>query len=409
MNPRSFRSPFGAPAAALLAAATLVLAACGGGESPSGAGATPAAAVSPSTEKATAWTSGPISGFGSVIVNGVRFDDTAAVVSDDSDRPQTRERLKLGMMVEVDGASVSAAAGIGRALRIRFGSEIVGPVSARDAAAGTLVVLGQTVVVTDTTAFDDSLAGGLAGVAIGQVVEVHALFDAGTGTYRATRIEDEAGATAYKLRGVVSGLDTAARTFVLGGQKIAYGGVPPASLPAQLADGMRVRVTLQTAQVDGAWVATSVSSRLRAIDDRSAGHVRGAITAVTGANGFEIDGLKVDTTRAAFPDGRDGIVVGARVEVEGAIVGGVLMAAKVELDDRHAPQRHAFELHGPVASLNATARTFVLRGVTVDWSGPVVWRDGSAATLADGARIEVKGIVSADRTKLVATRISFED
>jgi hypothetical protein len=39
----------------------------------------------------------------------------------------------------------------------------------------------------------------------------------------------------------------------------------------------------------------------------------------------------------------------------------------------------------------------------------VVWRDGSAATLADGARIEVKGIVSADRTKLVATRISFED
>ena len=409
MNPRSLRTPFGAPAATLIVAAALALAACGGGESPSATGtpaATPAAA---STEKATAWASGPISGFGSVIVNGVRFDDTAAVVSDDSDRPQARERLKLGMMVEVDGASVSAAAGTGRALRIRFGSEIVGPVSARDATAGTLVVLGQTVVVTDTTAFDDSLVGGLAGVAIGQVIEVHALPDASTGRYRATRVEDAAGATGYQLRGPISGLDTAARTFVLGGQKIAYGSVPAASLPARLADGMRVRVTLQTAQVDGAWVASAVSSGVRAIDDRPDGHIRGAITVVNGATGFEIGGLKVDTTRAAFPDGRDGIVVGARVEVEGAIVGGVLVATRVELDDRHAPERHAFELHGTVGTPNATAKTFVLRGVTVDWSGTVAWSGGSATALVAGARVEVKGVPSADRTRLVATRISFED
>jgi hypothetical protein len=62
-----------------------------------------------------------------------------------------------------------------------------------------------------------------------------------------------------------------------------------------------------------------------------------------------------------------------------------------------------------VAALDTGARTFVLRGVKVDWSGPVTWRDGSAARLADGARVEVKGVPSADRTRLVATRISFED
>lgn len=404
MKPRPVRSLFRVPAAVLLAASTLVIAACGGGDDPlpvSGAGAVA------STEKATAWAAGPISGFGSVIVNGVRFDDSSAVVSDDSDTTRGRDRLRLGMMVEVDGAAV--AAGSGRALRIRFGSEIVGPVTAKDAAAGTLVVLGQTVAVTDTTVFDDSLAGGLAGIQVGRVLEVHALYDAGTGRYRATRIEDEDSATAYTLRGQVSALDTAARTFVIGGQKIAYGSVPAAALPAQLADGLRVRVTLQTAQVGGAWVATSVRSGVRAIDDRSAGHVRGAITALTGTAGFEIDGLKVDTSRALFPDGRDGLVVGARVEVEGPIVGGVLRATKVELDDRRASERHGFELHGTVVALDTGARRFVLRGVTVDWSGPVTWRDGSAARLADGVRVEVKGVPSADRTRLVATRISFED
>lgn len=416
MTSRSIRTLLRAPAAALLLASA-VLAACGGGggaTAPVAAGAAAGAAAQTdapagaAAEKATAWSAGPITGFGSVIVNGVRFDDSAATVFDDSERPQARERLKLGMMVEVDGASVGATPGTGRALRIRFGSELVGPVSAKDASAGTLVVLGQTIEVTDATAFDDALAGGLAGIAPGRVVEVHALFDASTGRYRATRIEDEAGATAYKLRGVVSGLDTVARTFAIGGQRISYAGIAAAELPARFADGVRARVTLRPAQVDGAWVATAVRSGVRAVEDRPAGHVRGAITAVI-ADGFEIDGLKVDTTRATFPDGREGLAVGARVEVEGAIEGGVLVAAKVELDDRHAPQRHGYELHGVVGSLDATAKTFVLRGVTVDWSRTTSWRDGRATSLVDGARVEVKGVPSPDRTRLVAVSIEFED
>jgi len=55
----------------------------------------------------------------------------------------------------------------------RFGAQVTGPVEAVDAAAGTLTVLGQGVDVTTTTVFDDSLAGGLAAVATGAVVEVH--------------------------------------------------------------------------------------------------------------------------------------------------------------------------------------------------------------------------------------------
>ena len=126
------------------------------------------------------------------------------------------------MMVEIDGVAVDRRLAVGRALRIRFGSEIVGPASDVDVAGGTLRVLGQDVVVTDTTVFDDSIVGGLAGVTAGDVLEVYALYDPALVRYRATRIEREADARFFKLRGVVANLDTTARTLTLGDRVINY-------------------------------------------------------------------------------------------------------------------------------------------------------------------------------------------
>jgi hypothetical protein len=386
-------------ATVLLALSAAIVTACGGG----GDGGT--ATTAGTTERATAYAAGPISGFGSVIVNGVRYDDSAASVSDDDDRAGSREQLKLGMMVEVDGAAV--AGGLGRALRIRFGSEIVGPVSAVDTAAATLVVLGQTVEIKDTTVFDSGITGGLGGIAVGTVLEVHAQYNAATGRYVATRIEVEDDASTYKLRGLVSRLDAAAKTFRIGSEVISYAGVT--ELPANLADGLRVRVRLQTTQVNGQWVATAVRTGVRKVDDRSEGHVRGTITVFKSTADFEVNGLMVNATNAAFPDGLAGVALGAMVEVEGAIVDGVLVATKVELDGRHADDRHRFELHGLISGLDTTAKTFVLRGVKVSYGGTgVVWKDGSEASLANGKKVEVKGTPSADRTSLVATSIEFE-
>ena len=138
-----------------LALSAALIAACGGG------GDTPAVA---GASQATAYAAGPISGFGSVIVNGVRFSDDSASVSDDDDNSRGRSELKLGMMVEVDGQGLDHAAGSARALRIRFGSEIVGPINRIDSAGNSLVVLGQTVEIKPTTVFDDSITGGLAGL-----------------------------------------------------------------------------------------------------------------------------------------------------------------------------------------------------------------------------------------------------
>ncbi len=389
--------------ALLLALTAAVISACGGGGD-----AAPAAGPAADGIQSTAFAAGPISGFGSVIVNGVRYDDSAASVLDDDDASHGREKLKLGMMVEIDGHSVDAAQALGKALRIRFGSEIVGPVSAVDSVGGSLVVLGQTVLVTPTTVFDDSLAGGLAGLGVGTVIEVHAQFDAATAKYTATRIESKTDATSYRLRGVVANLDSAAKTFTIGAEVINYAGVATATMPNNLANGMRVRVRLQTAQVNGQWVATALRAGRQKPDDRAEAHMRGIVSAWASVTDFELNGLKVDASGASFPDGSTGIVLGARIEVHGKILNGVLVATKVELEERHVLENLRFELHGQISALDTTAKTFKLRGLTVGYGGEVSFKDGTQADLADGRQVEVKGRLGSTRNRIEASKIEFE-
>src|SRR5258705_109932 len=383
------------------AAALLLAVSCGGG-----GGDMPAPNQS--------FTQGTITGFGSIIVNGVRFDDSSAQVSDDDGQPHARNELKLGMTVEVDSTKIDRRSNSAKASRVRFGAEIVGPVSAISAATTprTLTVLDQVVEISDTTVFDDSLPNGFDSINIGVVVEVHALLDTATGHYLAKRIEPEPGATVFKLRGVVADLDPAAKTFKIGGALIDFSGVAAAGLPSNFANGMRVRVRLQTAKnAAGAWVAISIRSDERKVEDRDEAQVRGIITDFTSTASFSVNGLPVDASKAAFPDGTAGIVLGASVEVEGAIVNGVLVAAKVELEDMHKnDDRNRNELHGPISNLDTTAKTFVVRGVTVHYdSATTVFKDGKEADLANGKEVEVKGTLSAEGTSVQAASIEFEN
>lgn len=388
--------------AASFGAASLLAACGGGGSSSDGAG-------SDSTASASSFASGPISGFGSVIVGGVRFDDTLAVIVDEDGNRATRGDLKLGCIVDVDAGTINRAELRAVALRIALGGALVGPVSAVDTTATTMTLLGQTVLVTTSTVFDAAITGGLAGVTVGGVYEVHGLYDNVNKRFLATRVAPKTGATEYRLRGVVSDLDTAARTFKIGSELVNYAGVPNSDLAnATLANGQLVRVTLQTTQVNGAWVAIRLRHSLRTLEPRPDAHVEGVITVFTSAQSFEINGLAVDATNATFPDGTAGVVLGARVEVEGAIVNGVLVATKVEIEDRRDFGHRPLEFHGDMNNLDTTAKTFALRGLTVWYGGTVVYVNGTEATLANGRTVEVRGVISADRTRIEARRIEFK-
>ena len=385
-----------------LAWACALVAGCGGGGSsvPSGGSAV----------ATSSFAAGPITGFGSVIVNGVRFDDSHAAVTDDDGNASTKDALKLGMTAEVHGGGVADDGTGARAAAdaISFGSQLVGPVSAIDAAATTLTILGQKVIVLDTTVLDARLVGGFAAITVGTLLEVHGTTDAATGAITARRLEPTNAAAGFKIRGVVAGLDTTAKTFTIGATLISYATATP--LPANLANGLFVRVRLQTTQVAGAWVATRVNAAGPHVGDADEAHLRGSITAFTSTASFSVNGIPVDASAAAFPNGTTGVVLGAQVEVEGASSNGVVIAKKVALETHEAMHAEGFELHGAITALDTTAKTFVLRTVTVSYAAPTVdFRKGTAATLAVGVQLEVRGTLSADGTTLQATRISFGD
>lgn len=394
---------FPTPRVSLLATAlAALLVACGGG----GGGDT----TTPPPQARSSFTSGAISGFGSVIVNGVRFDDSGAEVLDDDGQRHGSDDLKLGAQVEIEASDVDRAGGHGVATRIRFGSEIVGPVEAVDLAGQQLTVLGQTIAVGPRTVFDDGLAGGLAGISAGTVLEIHAQFDATRAVYAASRIEAESAPSAFKLRGLVEALDGTAHTFRIGSATINYAGA--GEVTPLLADGVRVRVRLATAPVDGQWVATRVESGERHHDDHGEAEVKGLIDAWTSATQFSVNGLPVDARSATFREGQAGVVLGAMVEVEGTLVDGVLVASKVHLEDEEDEHElgEDYELHGEISALDTAAHTFSLRGLTVSYGETTEWRDLTEADLAnDGLVVEVKGNLSDDGTQLTATRISRED
>ena len=372
-------------------ASALALAGCGGGSDGSSnvAGVTSGGTGSFST--------GAITGFGSIIVGAIRFDDSKAisVLDVDDDNTDLRGQLKLGMVVRVKGKPKVGSSADAETIEVR--SELLGPVDSIDAGARTLVVLGQTVVVTPTTFFEESLS--LPTLRASELVEVHGFVNPATNVMTATRIERKtlASVKAFKLQGTVRALT--ATTFQIGDLVINFASVVPTSLT--LTNGLLVRVRLEPTLGTGVRKAVKIRAVELELQDRDEAEVEGTITAFTSSSQFSVNGLAVDASGATVPPG---LKLGDRIEVEGKLVNGVLVAKKVELENENDPLK--FELHGTVGSLTAT--TFAVRGVTVNFSAATQFSNGAAANLIDNVRVEVKGVVSADGTQLRATRIAFE-
>lgn len=393
----------------LACASVFGLVSCGGGVGESGTGG---------TASSGGFTSGPIIGFGSVIVNGVRFDESAAQVLDGDGAVRSRDDLRLGMTVEIDSSEITTDASgtaTAKASRIRYDSDLLGTVSSVDAAAGTFTVLGQKVAIDSSTVFAESL-GGLVALRTGAAVEVYAVYDAASQRYRATRVGMAASSAAAHVRGLVTQTDSATQTLRIGDTSYAYSGA--SGLPASVAPGQYVRLTISGAAVGGGGGGNNGGDRLSVqsfgtavpyAPDSDRCSVNGLVSSFVSARSFSVNGRPVDASAASISGASSALGVGARVEVEGALRNGVLQATRVKITTESQQGSQLFELRGSITAVNTAQRTFTLRGLTVTSTrADLSYQNGSAANLAVGRNVVVKGRLSSDGLRIEATSIAFD-
>lgn len=311
------------------------------------------------------FTSGTITGFGSIIVNGIRYNnDTATVLTSDDSVP-SNPALQLGMVVHIEGSSVTPASSptglpMATAYRITYGSEWIGPVSNR--AATNFEILGHTVDVLSSTLFGGAVQQ-FSDLTDTHFVEIYGYVDQVDGHIQASRIDaSTVQPSAYKLSGAITQINQVSGTANLGQTAISWS--VPAALPSGLSSGDFVRVVLNPSPVGAVWTATRIQlvssplSRLSA-DHEYEAEIHGSITAYQSSANFIVNGIPVNATAAQITGT---LAVGVQVEVEGNIRSGQLVATKVAIKTASQVETKEFEFYGVVS--NVTDDTFIVRGET---------------------------------------------
>lgn len=384
-----------------------LLSSCGGGGSGVDSGGTGGPAYASGAI-------GPVSGFGSIIVAGTRYDETQARITDDDGAALGADALRLGVMTRIEGGAIDTSSGVARARAdtIRISEQLVGPVSSVDAAACAVVVLGQRVAVTSATAVDASVPTGsaacrLSAVRTGAVLGVYGTWDTALSRLVATRVDQRGAVTRYVLQAPVDSIDTAARLLRLGGQTVSLAEL--STLPADVVVGQPLRVKLRTTQQAGQWVATSTPAAAVSLPSVARMELQGRITQFTSATRFSVDGVAVDGSMASFPQGTAGLKVGARVEVEGRPSGATLVATVVKFEAEDEPGDAVVEIEGLITAVDRSAQTFVVRGTVISYAGSPVYEGGTSASLALQRKVSVKGHLSANGLQVIADSIHIED
>ena len=327
---------------------------------------------------------GPVTGFGSIFVNGERHDETSAqiLVDERPDRatPATVAAIRLGMRVELQHRNLVVSTAVA-------GAELVGPVSS--VFGSSFVALGQTVQVNSDparpTVFDGFSA--LADLAAGAIVEVHG-DRSDAGDILATRVElRPAGLNLTRVAGTASNVN--GRNFSIG--TLAIDGSAASFVPAAaiLANGQRVVAWTDAPYVGGPLAAKVVRIGGLTLANNAAVALDGAVGNFQSTASFRVSGVPVDARGATFIGGTAADLTNGRaVRVRGTYGSGTLRATSVEFVGATQVQ-----LTGPVNDFVDLATAFRIRNALALVTPQTTYAGGSAANLGSGVLARVTGSI----------------
>ncbi|HHJ36227.1 MAG TPA: hypothetical protein ENJ87_10725 [Gammaproteobacteria bacterium] len=369
--------------------------------------------------------SGSVTGFGSIFVNGVEFD-TSSSSFDIEGLSGTQTDLALGMRVKVSG-SVNADGVTGTATTVTFEDQLEGPISSAtftedaDMLNKQFTVLGVTVNINadDTTfvgtGFDyDSIASG-------DNIQISGFYD-DAGILQATAIVKKdafvAGTTIVEAKGKLSALASNTFTLTIGTTttlSVDASGADISQISGGLANGQFVEVKGTIATVSGTSLSATV---IKLEDDQQAEgsdiEIEGFITRYVSVSDFDVDGTPVNASSATKTPSTLLLRSGIKVEVEGTVSNGVLQAAELKLREGEV------KVHAVASNVDTTTNTFLMTvsgdtiKVTVNSSTRLDDKLVSE-TLADavakleGQFLRVRGIDDGSGNGLIATRIRIRN
>jgi hypothetical protein len=361
--------------AALALLPLLALTSCGGGGGITAGGGTGGTGI------------GPVTGFASVIVNGVKYNDTGIDNTNFfDDRGRNKSGLMAGMMVAISGTINGAN---GTADNITVLRHVDGPMDDNgvNLATNGLKVMGQDVVVDTSTVFDNVITSltdlrTLQGANVKHPeLEVHGSAD-NNGVIHATFIhkwaDDNVAGRDVQVRGTVAGPPTAT-TFVIGRKTVDCTGLTGGVVPAGVIAGSFVEVKGSIRVSDNVLLASSVK-----LEDATGGQPSGSRSEVEGyvkrvvtpnasfeligPNGVQTVTWTTGTTAFTGGTGAD-IRAGVKVEVEGTRkVGGALAATKIEI-------RRASNIRMESTATSVTAVSLTVFGKTVKVNALTQYKD----------------------------------
>lgn len=368
----------------------MLLLACGGGGGGVNDGTGALLSLAPGVGTGgTGSVAGTLTGLGSVFVDGVRYDDSQAVLERQSDLVQSETLgladLQVGQYVymELDAN--------GTPTRVRLESQLVGPVGSVNTARGQLTVWGQTVAVnTDPNLGPVTVFSGYADisdVSPPDPVQVYGVLqtdpaDASRDIFLATRIERLTSTSTLPAR-LTGTLRSGNSNLLLAGlaletsQTLTAGQVVTLVIPwTQDTNPTSSKWKLQSLRVLGTPAATTSTLRLSgAVQLRPDGLLM-------------VQGVQVDVSATALAAVRAGLRNGSYITVSGQInrSNGQLVASAI---DSPPVGGQVLELRGSVTSL-LDARSFIVRGMQVNAS-TAQWLGGTPADLVNGRYVELTG------------------
>lgn len=354
-------------------------------------------------------TEGRVTGFGSVIVGGVRFDVDSAVMMN-NDTAITEGDLRAGMLVRLTG-SVNQETATGVASTLNFSEQLRGPVSSVNVDAESFIALGQTIFVDDETIFHGVT---LETLEADSSVLVSGYFDA-KGDVRASMVELKSAAaeTAEEIRieGMIEDLDVDAQEFMLRAQLVSYTSAELSGVPdGTLSNGMVVDVVSTQSASGEVLIAEKINYKKDDAEEGDRLRLEGLVTDISSATEFKVNGRSVILADTAIFDvgAAANISLNTRINVEGEInAQGVLVAEQAKLR-----RRGHFLINTVIDEVDAEANAMVAMGVTVSTTATTSWKDDSDASdrhlslgrLGAGDRVEVKGYQNASG-EFVATSV----